>query len=95
MKDNYTKMLHFYTSSGVVNEGVLSTYNHASVAAFSFRLETEVVLILVNTKNAVVSYTIPGDLANTNWTEALSDVSITLAGELELTPYEFLILKSN
>ncbi|OFY51234.1 MAG: alpha-amylase [Bacteroidetes bacterium GWF2_41_31] len=95
MKDDYAKMLHFYASSKVVKEGVLSTYNHASVAAFSFKLETEVVVILVNTKNAVVSYTIPSDLVNTNWTEALSDASITLAGELDLTPYEFLLLKSN
>ncbi|PIQ34281.1 MAG: hypothetical protein COW63_04110, partial [Bacteroidetes bacterium CG18_big_fil_WC_8_21_14_2_50_41_14] len=85
----------FYDSSKVVKEGVLSIYDHASVAAFSFRLDTEVVVILVNTKNAVVNYTIPSDLGNTSWTEAISDVSITLSGELNLTPYEFLILKNN
>lgn len=95
MLDDYTKMLHFYDSSKVVKEGVLSIYDHASVAAFSFRLDTEVVVILVNTKNAVVNYTIPSDLGNTSWTEAISDVSITLSGELNLTPYEFLILKNN
>ncbi|PKP32148.1 MAG: alpha-amylase [Bacteroidetes bacterium HGW-Bacteroidetes-16] len=95
MQDIYVKMLQFYSSSEIVKMGAMTTYDNASVVTFLHRLKIDEVLVIVNTKNAPISYSIPNDLLNTNWTDALTDDAVTLGNQLELQPFEYRILKSN
>jgi glycosidase len=95
MLDAYKKMLNYYTSAEVVKKGELVTYNHPSVAVFTRTSETDKVLVIANTRNENTTLTMPDELANTNWIDVLSGVALTINDHVDLSPYEFLILKGN
>ena len=95
MLDAYKKMLGFYNSSSVVKKGELATYTHASVAVFTRTSGADQVLVIVNTRDENITYTIPDELAGKNWIDAISGTSVTINTEMDLTAYEYLLLKSN
>lgn len=95
MLEKYKKILNFYASSDVVKKGELVSYDHVSVVVFTLMLEQNSVLVLVNTRNEGVSYTTPEQISNNTWINALSGVSLTIENQINLNPYEYLILKSS
>lgn len=95
MQSEYNNILNFYSSSDVVKKGELATYNHASVVCFKLSLNTNDVIVIVNTKNSDINFVLPTELANTYWTNALSNASTEITNQLTLSSYEYLILKSN
>lgn len=95
MLDSYKKMLNDYTSAKVVKKGELATYTHPSVAVFTRTLGTDKVLVIANTRNENTTLTMPYKLANTNWIDVISEAAITINEHIDLSPYEFLILKGN
>lgn len=95
MLDGYKKMLNYYTSSEVVKSGELVTYNHPSVAVFTHASGTDKVLVIANTRNENITFTLPDALTHTNWTNALSGAALTISTNVDLTPFEYLVLKSN
>lgn len=95
MLAEYTQMLAFYNASSTVKTGALTTYNDASVVAFKYQLNTDETVVLVNTKNSAVSFELPNELKNTQWTNVMNEASITLTNPLEMQPYGYLILTGN
>ncbi len=95
MLDAYKKMLNYYTSAEMVKKGELVTYNHPSVAVFTRTSETDKVLVIANTRNENTTLTMPDELANTNWIDVLSGAAFSINDHVDLSPYEFLILKGN
>ena len=95
MLDAYKKMLGFYNTSSVVKNGELATYSHPSVAVFTRTSGADQVLVIVNTSEENITYTIPDELAGKNWIDAISGNSFTINTEMDLTAYEYLLLKSN
>jgi len=79
----------------VVKKGDFVSYNHPSVVAFIRQRGTEKVLVIVNTRNENNSFTLPVELVNTNWTNALSGSSVDLNTEIDVSPYEYMVLKNN
>jgi len=95
MLDTYKKMLNFYAFSEVVKKGELVTYNHLSVAIFTRGLGMDKVLVIANTRDENTTLTMPGELAKTNWIDVLSGAALNINDHVDLSPYEFLILKGN
>jgi glycosidase len=90
----YKRLMAFRQSSNAVKEGALTVINdEANVMVFKRTLQTEEVLVLVNTKNSVSNYTVAAALSNTTWKNALDNTSLTLPASLDLQPYQYLILK--
>jgi glycosidase len=90
----YKKLLAFRQGSAAVEEGTLEDYSNQDIAAFKRKAGAEEVVVLVNTRNTTVNYTLPAALVNTNWVDALSNAPVTLATNLSLAPYSYLLLKN-
>lgn len=95
MLESYKNLLEFYATSEVVKKGELVTFSHPTVVAFTRTQSTDVVLVIVNTLNENTSYTLPDELVNTNWINALSGNAMNFNTEIEMSPYEYIILKNN
>jgi len=95
MLEAYQKMLSFYISSDVVKKGELTTYSHLSVAVFTRTSGTEKILVVVNTRDENITFSMPDELAGKSWIHAIYGTAITINDHVDLSPYEYLILKSN
>ena len=51
------------------------------------------VLVIVNVRDRIVNYTLPAAVANTSWTNALTQVQTDLATSVSLAPFQYIILK--
>jgi glycosidase len=88
----YKKLIAFRTGSTAVKTGTLETFQNADVMAFKRKSGNEEVVVLVNLRNTVQELSLPPGVANTNWTNALTDQSISLTGSISLQGYEYLVL---
>jgi glycosidase len=94
IKAIYKKILTFRNSSAACRSGLLTSYSNADVTAFVRTLNMEKVLIIANSRNAVVNYTLPAALINTTWKEVVNNSnSVTLNSNLSLQPYEYKVLQ--
>jgi 1,4-alpha-glucan branching enzyme len=90
----YKRIMTFRQSSNALKEGALTSINDAAnVVVFKRTFQAEEVLVLVNTKNSVSNYTLAASVANTNWTNALTNSAVALTTSVSLQPYQYLILK--
>ena len=88
----YQKVLGFYNTSTVARTGTLTNYSTVDVATFQKSNATDKVLVVANTRSTSQSYAIPTALQG-NWTNALTNTSVSLSGNLSLLGYQYLILK--
>ncbi|GAC1305232.1 MAG: alpha-amylase family glycosyl hydrolase [Mucilaginibacter sp.] len=89
----YKKLITFRNNSNALKTGAVTLFSDANVSAFEKVSGTETVLVIVNTRNSVINYAIPAALANTAWTDALNGGTNSLATQVSLQPYEYLVLK--
>ena len=95
MLEEYKEILNFYSSSEVVKTSELTTYDHSSIVVFTLGSGQDIVLVIVNTRNSDITYSMPAELANNSWIDALSEDLVTINDQLDLTPYEYHILINN
>jgi glycosidase len=89
----YKKILAFRNSSDAIKTGTVTQYSDANVAAFEKILGAEDVVVLVNTRNSVINYTLPAQLANTAWKDAMNNGAVVnLTTTLTLQPYGYVVL---
>jgi hypothetical protein len=93
IKAEYKKLIAFRNTSTAIRRGVLTSYSNADVCAFTKELGTEKVFVASNVRNATVSYTLPTSVANSTWTDAMTDGSVSLGTGITLPPYTYLIYK--
>lgn len=91
----YRELLSFRKNSSAVKIGSFQSFASSDVSAFKRVTEGEEVLVLVNVRNAAVDFTLPAELSNTTWTNALTDAPIQLNTSQALDGYEYLILKKS
>ncbi|MEP6794122.1 MAG: alpha-amylase family glycosyl hydrolase [Saprospiraceae bacterium] len=89
----YKKIISFRAGSKAIKEGTLTSYSNADICAFTKTVAGEKAMVIVNTRNGVINYTIPSSLANTTWTDILNGGMITLTPQLTLQPYNYFLLK--
>ena len=90
----YKKVLGFRNASAAIRQGTLTSFSNSDVSAFIKEKNAEKVLVFVNLRNTQKAFTLPAAVANTTWKDAFTDASISLATQVTLQPYQYLILKN-
>ena len=75
--EEFTRVIGFRNSSTAIRRGTMSNYSDQHVCAFAKTAGTEKVVVLVNLRNGLSSYTVPAALAGT-YRDAYSGASVTL-----------------
>ena len=93
MFDAYKQIMSVYTSSATARKGSTIDYSSADVVCFKKTLTSAEMLIVVNLRNNSIAYNVPAGLQNTNWLDALTNNTTTLGTSLQLSKYQYLMLK--
>jgi glycosidase len=93
MRNSYRQILNFYNISNALRTGTLQTFSDNDIITFTKTGLTDNVLVMVNCRNKVISYTLPVSLVNSTWTDIIRNSSLSLGNTLTLQPYQFYILK--
>lgn len=90
----YKNLLTFRNTSNAVKEGTIKTFtNSPDVATFERISGSDTVLVIVNVRNASVTYSLDASLVNTTWKDALqNDNEVQLSSSIVLPAYSYMIL---
>jgi glycosidase len=91
---DYKNMMAVYTNSNAARKGILTDFSSNDVICFRKTVTNETLLVLLNTRNTTVTYTLPSAFQNTNWTSTQTNNTINLTNTITLEPYKYLILKN-
>lgn len=94
MLEQYQDILNYYMTSELAKTGSLNSYANSSASIFTLSSGRDRLLIIVNTLNAAATINLPAALTG-EWANVLSDETFSLSGSMQLTPYEYYILKEN
>lgn len=89
----YKNILGFRKASAAARRGILMTYSTANVCAFTKELGVEKVFVASNLRNFVSVFTLPLNVANSSWTDALTGAGVTLTSQITLQPYSYVVLR--
>lgn len=92
MFKTYKQLMAIRAAHPALRTGTLDYYSGTDVAAFKRTAGTDEVVVITNTRNATKTFTIPAGIQNTNWTDAMSGVTVNLGTTLSLNPFEYRIL---
>jgi glycosidase len=90
----YKQILTFRNGSDAVKQGDLTSYSSADICVFTKTYNGVKVLIIVNLRNAALSYPTPAALTGTSWKDAFAGSAYTVPVTISLQPYEYKILGS-
>jgi glycosidase len=93
MLATYKTMMAFYNGSDACKRGMLTTYPHQNVVCFKRVWGSEEVLIVANVRNNNSTFALPANIKNTNWNDALTNTPLNLTESIDLSAYQFYILK--
>lgn len=89
----YKKIIAFRNGSAAIRRGELTSYSSDDVCAFTKVLGNDKVLVLSNLRDKPVTYTIPAELTMSNWKNVFTGLKTTLAKEITVEPYQYIVLK--
>jgi glycosidase len=84
-----TKIITFRNTSTAIRRGTLTSYDNSDICAFKKVSGNEVVLVVVNLRNAAKTFTLPGNFANATMKDAFTGTDVTLGTSLSLTAYQY------
>ncbi|MBH8570881.1 hypothetical protein KB206_18455 [Microvirga sp. STS02] len=89
----YRQLLKARAASPALQHGLpTASYSTANVCAFTKASGTSQALVVVNTRNAATSFTLPATLNSTTWTNALQGGPVALGSTLALPAYGYVVL---
>lgn len=91
--EEYKKVIAFRNSSAAIRRGQLTSYSNADICAFTKIQGTETVFVASNLRNSSINYTLPANIANTTWTDAMTGAVVSLTSQLNLGAYGYIVLK--
>jgi glycosidase len=91
MSIEYKQLMHLRANLKSLRIGDLEGYTDNDVVAFLRQSSSDKVLVFANTRNAAKTFTLPGNITNTTWTDAISNLPVTLNTAIILNPYEYRI----
>jgi glycosidase len=89
----YKRLMAFRQASSAVKEGTIESFADANVVVFKKTIQTEEVLVLVNIRNAVSTYSVASSLANSTWKNAFDNTVVTVGTQVSLQPFQYWVLK--
>ena len=90
--DEYKKLIAFRKNNPAITAGTLETFGNSDIMAFRRKSGDDEVVVLINLRNTAKDFALPGSIANTEWTNALTDESVSLADNIALQSYQYIIL---
>ena len=93
LTEEYKRIIHLRNESAAIRRGELHSFTNDDVCAFTKSQDAEEVLVIVNLRNAPLTYALPETLAADQWKDAYTGANATLAKELDLQPYEYRVYK--
>jgi glycosidase len=94
MLQAYKDIIKLHNNSDCLKKGSLVTYPDNDVVAFKRGFEQKEVLVLVNVRNASITYDVPAELENSTWIDAFDSSNVTLSANIDLGNYECRVLKN-
>lgn len=93
MKLAYKNIFTFYNSSNALRKGTLAGFANNDIVCFTKTYNTEEVLVMVNTRNSAINYTLPAALQGTVWSNAFDNTPVNLLSNHSFAAYEYIVLK--
>lgn len=95
MLAQYQKLHAIRHSSNAVKEGTVQSYGGSNhVLVFKRVLGGEQVLVMANVRNTPQTYSLPAELANTLWVDAMTGLDAQLGNEVALSAFQYRVLKA-
>jgi len=94
MLDEYQQLIRFYSQSEVSKKGRMTNHSNSTVLCLNKTLDSEELLIIVNTRNAPIVFSLPIGIQNSTWTDAMNDYNVALGNSIQLSNYQYLVLKN-
>ena len=94
MFQEYKTLMSIYANSEVARIGTTTTYVDNDIISFRKSKDGNDILVLVNTRDNAVTYSLPSAIQNTTWTNAMNNASVTLGTDVTLGNYDYLILEN-
>lgn len=88
----YQKLIAIRIANQALKTGSLEHFSTGDIVAFSRKTSNNDVLVLVNVRNSIKSFSLPSTLQNSSWKDALSDEAIILGNSIDFSSYEYKIL---
>lgn len=89
----YQKITEVYHASEALKTGVLETFADEKVVCFTRSIDNDNTLVIVNTRNSESSFSLPQTLASGTRKNLMNGTSVSMAGTMNLSPYQFYLLK--
>lgn len=89
----YEEMMAVYSRSPAARTGSAENFTDPDVICFRKTSGSENILVLVNTRNEVIDYSVPAELQESDWKDAFSEDPVVLGDAVTLGPYGYLILE--
>ncbi|MGE5355052.1 MAG: alpha-amylase family glycosyl hydrolase [Deltaproteobacteria bacterium] len=91
MLAEYKRMMEIYHQLKISSKRSLSNYSGQDILAFKRYDGNNEVLFLINSRNKVISFTMPDPLKNTSWKNLKNGQSTNLGNMISLNPYDYMI----
>jgi hypothetical protein len=91
MLNAYKEMMAFYGSAQVARSGTEVDYSSHEVICFTKTLADEQLMIMINTHNDSIEYTVPSQFVGSYWIDALTNDTLQFGASVQLTNYQYLI----
>ncbi|HEY3386880.1 MAG TPA: alpha-amylase family glycosyl hydrolase [Saprospiraceae bacterium] len=93
MLQAYKDIMGFYGQSDVARKGTIEDYSTNEAVVLTKTLGEDAFLLIVNTRNATVGISIPVEISNLNWTNALTNDTLQFGANVQLTNYQYILAK--
>lgn len=94
MLAEYKKIITFRNSSNAIKRGTYKGYSNDAISVFSMETDSEKVLVLSNLTSSAAKYIVPAPLSKIAWKDAFGGAPVTIASEITLQPYQYMVLKN-
>jgi len=93
MVATYKQILAFRAAHEAVKTGTLTEYTDGNAVAFEKVSGTDDVVVIVNVRNSVQTYSVPAALQSPTFTNGFTGATVILGATYTLQPYQYLVLK--
>ena len=89
----YKQIIALWSDNKALRRGTLHSFSDNDVCAFTKSLGTEQFLVIVNLRRTPSKFATPNALVGDGWRNAFGDEAVTLSGQLNLEPYQYLVCR--
>jgi glycosidase len=91
LTEQYKRIIGLRNESSALRKGDLQSFCSDDVCAFTKSLGAAQVLVIVNLRHTASTFTRPDAVAGDGWKDAYSGADVTVPGQLDLQPYQYLV----